>query len=80
AVLVTGVIGCFALYDLAVGRVREDLKEANAEGRVELKGVRDVLFVAGVCVIAFMPFSFMWARLFKLCTRQAAGNEARKAS
>ncbi|VWC78465.1 hypothetical protein BLA39750_01023 [Burkholderia lata] len=80
AALITGVIGCFAVYDLSVSRVREDLREANEEGRVELKGFRDVLFVVGVCVVAFVPFSFMWARLFKIRPRPAAGKEVQKAT
>ncbi|MCA7889760.1 hypothetical protein QZM25_28265 [Burkholderia contaminans] len=80
AVLVTGVIGCFALYDLAVSRVREDLREAKEEGRVELEGLRDVAFVVGICVVAFVPFSLMWARLFKIRPRLAAGNKAEKIS
>ncbi|MDN7902219.1 hypothetical protein QZM82_39170 [Burkholderia cepacia] len=80
AALVTGVVGCFALYDLSVSRVREDMREANEEGPVELEGLRDVAFVVGICVVAFVPFSLMWARLFKIRPRLVAGNKAEKAS
>ncbi|MGF6604454.1 hypothetical protein P3T23_009209 [Paraburkholderia sp. GAS448] len=63
--VVTGVLGIMAMYELVVSRLREDMREVQVEEPVELKNIGEVLLVLFICVIAFLPFSLRWLRLFK---------------
>ncbi|MBN3761121.1 hypothetical protein [Burkholderia sp. Ac-20365] len=71
ASVITGFAGVFATYDLVVSRMREDLREAKVEGRVDLKDGGETAFVAFICLFAFMPVSLLWLRLFRFPKKQA---------
>lgn len=65
ASLITGVVGLIAMYELVVGRVREDLREVQVTEPVVFTSFGEALLAVFICVIAFLPFSLLWLRLFK---------------
>lgn len=69
--VVTGVIGLIAMYELVMSRVREDMREFQVTERVELKNIGEAVLAVFICVIAFLPFSLLWLRLFKYPAKTA---------
>lgn len=65
ASIATGAIGLMALYVLVLGRLRQDMREAQAEAPVELRTTGEVLLAVFICLIAYSPFVLLWLGLFK---------------
>lgn len=71
AAIGTAVVGAIALYMLVLGRLRQDLREIQVEGPVELRTAGETLLALFICLISYSPFSLVWLGLFK-CPKAAA--------
>ncbi|WP_321935284.1 hypothetical protein [Paraburkholderia sp. J8-2] len=56
AALVTGLVGIVAVYQLAVSRIREDMRKVQQDQPVKLTGREWACFFL-ICLMGFFPFS-----------------------
>ncbi|KAF7963800.1 hypothetical protein AWV80_05815 [Cupriavidus sp. UYMU48A] len=76
ASLATGAVGMMALYALVFGRLRQDMREVQVEGRVELRTYGERLLALFIWVIAYSPFVLLWLGLFKVSKSAARKSRA----